>query len=323
MAGAPSKRRVLIMRNLCEKGFYVFLRRIIAAHLWLCVSAVSALAAHDLLVVTGHTGEPLFGAEIEATAKLWEETAKRAGHAVQRIDQGEGSQRVRMQAALAAASADASEPLWVVLLGHGNAQGKTPKFNLQGPDLTAEDLAGALKRFRRPVIVVAGFSCSGAFLKPLAAPGRIVLTATRSGAEENWTRFPKLFAAALAGLEADANGDLQVSIFEAWQHAIRSTESAYKGLGRLATEHSALDDLGDGKASGTGLGMKSSQWHLVESAAETALTPAQRARREELEVELERLRLSKETLPVARYAEALEGLLLRLARVYAAKGEAE
>jgi hypothetical protein len=323
MADPPSKRRVLIMQRFWFKEFYVFLRPLFGALLCLCCSPKQSWAAHDLIVVTGHPGEALFGAEMEATAKLWEETAKRAGHAVQRIDQGEGSQRVRMQAALAAAPADAPEPLWVVLLGHGNAQGKTPKFNLQGPDLSAEDLAGGLKRFRRPVIVVAGFSCSGAFSKPLATPGRIVLTATRSGAEENWTRFPKFFAAALAGLDADTNGDLQVSILEAWQHAIRSTESAYKDQGRLATEHAALDDLGDGKASGIGLGMKASQWHLVENAAETAMTPTQRTRREALELELEQLRQGKEKLPPARYAEALEGLLLRLARVYAGREEAE
>ncbi len=293
------------------------------ALLWLYFPPIQSWAVHDLIVVTGHPGEALFGAEMEASANLWEETASRAGHAVQRITQGEGTQLSRVHAALSATSPDAPEPLWVVLIGHGSAQGKTPKFNLQGSDLTAEDLAGGLKRFRRPVIVVAGFPCSGAFLKPLAAPGRIVITATRSGAEENWTRFPKFFAAALAGLDADANGDQQVSILEAWQHAIRSTESAYKDQGRLATEHAALDDLGDGKASGTGLGMKASQWHLVENAAETAMTPTQRTRREALELELEQLRRGKEKLPPARYAEALEGLLLRLARVYAGLDGAE
>lgn len=312
------------MKNRCLAPrvvlFRVCFRLLVAAAG--CVPAIETRAAHDLIVVTGHPGEALFGAEMDAAATLWEETATRAGHLVQRVGtKGEGGQLQRLQAALTAAPPDAPEPLWLVLIGHGNAQGKTPKFNLEGPDLTAEDLARGLSRFRRPVIVVAGFACSGAFLKPLAALGRVVLAATRTGAEENWTRFPKYFATALAGLEADANGDLQVSVFEAWQHAIRTTEGWYKDQGRLATEHSGLDDLGDGKASGAGLGMRAAQWHLVESAAEKALSPRQRAQRESVELQLTELRQRKTSLPREEYDAALEKLLLRLAEVYAGKPE--
>jgi hypothetical protein len=322
MADPASKRGVLIMQNCCFTRNCAWLRAFFfLSCVCLCLLPAESRAGHDLIVVTGHPGEAGFGAEMEATAALWEETAKRAGHSLQRIATGEGGQLQRLLAALSAAPAEAPEPLWVVLLGHGNAQGKAPRFNLAGADLTAEDLARGLNRFRRPVIVVAGFACSGAFLKPLAAPGRIVLAATRTGAEENWTRFPKYFATALAGLDADANGDLQVSVLEAWQHAVRTTEGSYKDQGRLATEHSALDDLGDGKASGTGLGMRASQWHLVESAAETALTPRQRSQRESVELEITELRQKKASLPPDEYADALEKLLLRLADVYAGKPE--
>ena len=285
----------------------------------LCFYSNQSHAAHHLIVVTGHSGEPAFGAEIEATAKLWEEAAQKAGHSLERIAPGEGAQLSRVQEALGAVAHDVPEPLWVVLLGHGSAQGKVPKFHLEGPDLTAEDLARGLANFRRPVIVVAGFACSGAFLKPLAAPGRIVIAATRTGAEENWTRFPKLFATALSGLDADANGDLQVSVLEAWQHATRTTERSYKEQGRLATEHAVLDDLGDGKASGPGLGMKAAQWHLLESEAEAALTPAQRSRRESVELRITQLREKKADLSTEQYDEALEKLLLQLANVYAGK----
>jgi hypothetical protein len=282
-----------------------------------------ARAGHELLLVTGLSGQAAFGAEMEATAKVWTEAAKRGGHSLQQIAPGAGPQLPRLQAALAGVSADTTDPFWLVLLGHGSAQGKSPKFNLEGPDLSAEELARSLARLRRPVIVVAGFSCSGAFLKPLAAPGRIVLAATRTGAEENWTRFPRFFAAALAGLDADANGDMQVSVFEAMQHATQTAEASYKDLGRLTTEHAALDDLGDGKAGGPGLGMKAAQWHLVESAAEARLAPAQRARREALELELNQLRQGKDKVPSAEYAVMLEQLLLKLARVYAGQSESE
>jgi hypothetical protein len=319
MVDPPSKRRVLIMQFGFLPQCEALLRAFVPALVWLCAWPSQTLASHDLLLVAGHPGEAAFGAEMETTAKLWEEAARKAGHSVQRLSPGEGTQLLRIQAALATAPADASEPLWVVLLGHGSAQGKTPKFNLEGTDLTAEELARGLARFRRPVIVVAGFATSGAFLKPLAAPGRIVLAATRTGAEENWARFPKFFATALSGLDADADGDQQVSVLEAWQHAVRATENSYKEQGRLSTEHAVLDDLGDGKASGPGLGMKAAQWHLVESAAELALTPAQRSRREAVELQLSELRQKKGSLPPAEYAGLLEQLLLRLADVYAGK----
>jgi hypothetical protein len=317
MVDKTSKRRVLIMRSIFRPGFYASLRTIAAGVLWLCQSSAQSHASHDLIVVTGHPGEAVFGAEMEAAANLWEAAAAKAGHSCQRIGPGEGTQLPRLQEALAAASADLHEPLWVVLLGHGSAQGKAAKFSLEGPDLTAEELARGLVKFRRPVIVVAGFACSGAFLKTLAAPGRIILTATRTGAEENWTRFPKFFATALSNLDADGDGDQQVSVLEAWQHAVRATEGFYKEQGRLTTEHSVLDDLGDGKGSGLNLGLKAAQWHLIESAAELALTPAQRSRREAVEVQISALRQQKTSLPPAEYGELLEKLLLRLADVYA------
>jgi hypothetical protein len=282
-----------------------------------------AWAGHELLLVTGLAGQAAFGAEMEATAKVWTEAAMRGGHSVQQITPGAGPQLTRLQAALAKVSAESADPFWLVLLGHGSAQGNSPKFNLEGPDLSAEELARSLARLRRPVIVVAGFSCSGGFLKPLAAPGRIVLAATRTGAEENWTRFPRFFAAALAGLDADANGDTQVSVFEAWQHATQAVEAAYKDQGRLTTEHAVLDDLGDGKGSGPGLGLKAAQWHLVESAAEAGLAPVQRTRREALELELGQLRQGKHKVPPAEYAALLERLLLKLARVYEGQAESE
>jgi hypothetical protein len=319
MVDTPSKRCLLIMRKSFVPEIRVPMRAAFAWLLGLGWLPVAAIASHDLIVVTGHPGEPAFGAEIDATAKLWEEAAKNAGHAVRWIAPGEDSQHSRFHKALAAVPDDGQEPLWVVLLGHGNAQGTMPKFNLEGPDLAADDLARGLARFRRPVIVVAGFACAGAFVKPLAAPGRIVIAATRTGAEENWTRFPRFFAAALSGLDADANGDQQVSVLEAWQHAARATEGSYKDQGRLATEHSVLDDLGAAKTSGPGLGAKAARVHLVESAAELALTPAQRLRRESLEVQIAELRQRKTEFEPDEYAGRLEKLLLRLADVYAGR----
>ena len=89
-------------------------------------------------------------------------------------------------------------------------------------------------------------SASGEFIKPLSGRGRVVVTATRSGQEQNATRFPEHFIAALASREADADQNGRVSVLEAFDYASRLTAEQYKRAGRLATEHALLDDSGDG-----------------------------------------------------------------------------
>ncbi|MGE3308843.1 MAG: hypothetical protein AB7O66_02650, partial [Limisphaerales bacterium] len=106
-----------------------------------------------------------------------------------------------------------------------------------------------------------------------------------------------------------------------------------KTEGRLATEHSLIDDNGDGlgtpsawfrglhptKRSRDGAavdGLRAHQIHLVRSAAENELSPEARARRDQLEVEIASLRDRKSSVPEDQYYQDLETLLLELARLY-------
>lgn len=245
------------------------------------------------------------------------------------------SGRAKLQAALASEPRE-GEPLWIVLLGHGTFDGKAAKFNLHGDDVSAEDLAGWLKEFRRTVVLVAGFSTSGAWLKPLAAPGRIVLTATKSGNESNFARFGGHLGETFSG-GADLDKDGETSLLEAWLSAARLTREFYANEGRLATEHSLLDDNGDGLGtpsdwfSGVRLvkkpqgktaadGLRASQIHLVPSSAEKALTPRQREARDALERDLADLRERKASMPESDYFTALEVILLKLAQIYQESG---
>jgi hypothetical protein len=228
--------------------------------------------------------------------------------------------------------------LWVVLLGHGTYDGREARFNARGDDFTAAELAQWLKPIERPTFVIATFSSSGGFLKPLAAPGRIVLTATRSGSEENYSRLGEFLAATIAEPRADIDQDGQTSLLEAWVTAAQRVTAFYKGEGRLATEDSLLDDSGDGfgtpadwfrgvravkKAQGKAIpdGVRAHQVHLVPNAAETALPPAVRAERDRLELELSALRERKAELPPEEYYRELEALLLKLAKVYVGAGD--
>ena len=160
-----------------------------------------------------------------------------------------------------------------------------------------------------------------------------MVTATKSGAENNFARFGGYFAGAVADPSADLDHDGQTSVLEAWLAAGQRTAEFYKTEGRIATEHALLDDNGDGlgtppewyeglrviKKSKDGKapdGLRASQFALVPSAAERALSPELRAQRDALETELAKLREAKAALPEKEYFAHLEALLLRLARLY-------
>jgi hypothetical protein len=223
--------------------------------------------------------------------------------------------------------------LWLVLIGHGTFDGKEAKFNLRSNDVSLVELANLLQPFRRPVAVINAASASGPFLNKLSGTNRVVITATRSGSEINYTRFGQYFSKAIADPEADLDKDGQTSLLEAFLMASRLVKEFYDSEGRLATEHSLLDDTGDGlgtppdwfrgtravKSAKDGAlldGFRAHQLHLVRSEAEMKLAPDVRARRDLLEVAIAKLREAKRTLPEEEYYRKLEALLLEVARLY-------
>jgi hypothetical protein len=292
----------------------------------------------SVIIAIGAPGEPAYGEMFAKWAAHWQ-TACAAAHAKTTTLQGDDKQSlVHLRQILQAEPKDATEPLWLVLLGHGSFDGHDAKFNLPGDDLAASELAALLKPFHRPVIIICSFSTSGAFLKPLSAPGRVIVTATKSGTESNFSRFGGYLSEAIADPSADIDKDGQTSLLEAWLAASRRVADFYKNEGRLATEHSLLDDNGDGLGSppdwfqGVRVvkkaadnrapdGIRAHQIHLVPSPAESALPAAVRAERDSIEQEIEHLRQSKADMPEDAYYTQLEALLLRLARLYHQGGD--
>ena len=247
--------------------------------------------------------------------------------------QGATSDRERLKQALEAEVQAGPGELWLVLVGHGTFDGKEAKFNLRGQDLTAGELADWLKPFRRPLAIIDTASASAPFLIKLAGAGRVVISSTRSGNEQNYARFGKFFAEAIADPRSDLDKDGQVSLLEAFLSGSQRTTEFYKTEGRLATEHALIDDNGDGlgtpaewfrgvratkqaKDGATLDGARAHQFHLVRSAAEQQLSPEARARRDALELKIARLRETKAKLTEAKYYEELERLMLELAAVY-------
>jgi hypothetical protein len=336
------------------------------AHPASLMSSVAAVAGSEslrgaaqrqtVIVVVGAPGEPEYAAQFAKWAHLWEQACTRSnaefmavglggtsgeqqatGGEAPKAESAEAPDRTRIQELLSLQSrtdaTSAVSALWLVLIGHGTYDGRTAKFNLRGPDLSAAELAEWLKPIRRPVAVIDTASSSAPFLKELSAPGRIVISATKSGFEQNYARFGQYLAEAIIDPKADLDKDGQTSLLEAFLTASHATAEFYAAAGRLATEHALLDDNGD--ALGTpaewfrGIrpiqkarddasldGYHAHQLHLLCSATEAAMPPELRTRRDQLELQVMALRDAKATLPENEYFSKLEPLLQEIARIY-------
>jgi len=289
-----------------------------------------------VIVVVGAPGEEEYGKNFAEWAAHWEKASREAGARLVTIGLKKaptGTDRERLQRALLDEPKSQAAELWLVLIGHGTFDGKEAKFNLQGPDLSAAELAEWLKPFQRPLAVINTSSSSGPFLNTLSAPGRVVITATRSGHELNYARFGQYLSEALLDLKADLDKDGQVSLLEAYLSASHRVAEFYESEGRLATEHALLDDNGDGRGTpadwfrgvraikkadqGASVdGHRAHQFHLIRSEQERRMPAAIRAQRDELEMAVIKLREAKAGLKEDDYYHRLEDLLLKLARLY-------
>lgn len=239
-----------------------------------------------------------------------------------------------LQDAVSQAPSKRLTELWIVLIGHGTFDGRTARFNLRGTDLGAEELKKWLAPIGCPIVIANCSSASGPFLKALAGENRVVMTATKTGAEINFARFGEFLSEAVGDSKFDLDKDGQTSAFEAFLSASRRTAAFYDGEGRLATEHSLLDDNGDGlgiradffrgvrlvqKVQGGASvdGRLAHQFHLVQSESEQQLSPETRRLRDQLELAVIQLRDRKQSFENqdAYYAQ-LEMLLVDLAKAY-------
>ena len=292
----------------------------------------------SMLLVLGASGEPEYGEQFAASADLWKRAGTNGGFQISVIgESGKGEDdRGALLNALTNELNQSVEELWIVFIGHGTFDGRAAKFNLRGPDISADELAAVLKPCKRPLAVIDCASASGPFINALSAPGRVIITATRSGYEENVTRFGNYLARDAADPAADLDKDGQTSLLEAFLMASRQTADFYKDAGRLATEHSLIDDNGDGlgtpaeffrgvravkkAANGKSVdGVRAHQMNLVRSRSEQELSPALRARRDELEAQLSALRDRKAQMKEDDYYNQLEKILVETAKLYDAK----
>lgn len=262
-------------------------------------------AAERMLVVGGLGGEPEYEQRFQALAR---EAAKLAGGEAL---SGPQATKAALQARIAQLGADltAEDSFTLVLIGHGTWDGEHYRFNIPGPDVTAEELRGWLDALPCRQVVVLATSSSGAALKLLAGPRRAVFAATRSGNEKNAVVFPRYWVVALRDPASDTDKNESVSALEAFRYASQKTAAFFETQKRLATEHAAMEDPG-------GAGLTA----LVRfGAAQVALNNPQKrallAQREKLEIEIEKLKREKAALAPDDYRKRLQALLVALASV--------
>jgi hypothetical protein len=162
--------------------------------------------------------------------------------------------RETLLAELAKAAASTHQPnaapVWLIFQGHANRIAGGANFNLPGPDVSARDIGEALKVAapNSRIVILATTACSAAFVRPLAAPGRMIVAAGTPGDPENETEFPEALADVLENPVSDTNRDGLVSVTELFLACHAQVQQIYQRQGYMIKEHAQLDGNGDGRA---------------------------------------------------------------------------
>ncbi|MGC4082883.1 MAG: hypothetical protein QM736_12405 [Vicinamibacterales bacterium] len=212
----------------------------------------------------------------------------------------------------------------VVLVGHGSgSDGGEAKFNLVGPDLSAREWADLLRPLPSRLVFVNAASGSFPFLQELSARNHIVITANDSAAQTFETVMPQFLLAAYKDAAADLDKNGRASVWEAFVFMSARVREWFDQRAQLATEHPMLDDDGDGVGrlvddQGPDGVLARTTYLRADTIVDDAGNPQRTAmlrRRAELEQALEELRARKESLAPDAYNDALEKILLEIARL--------
>ena len=271
-----------------------------------------------LLVITGVPGDEEHAQQFQKWASTFIDAAK-TRDAVPDANITLLADRQATRAGVEKAFADLAprvkpaDAVLVLLLGHGSFNGTQAAFNLPGPDLTVDQWVKLLARLpAQRVAFVNTSSSSGAFLPAVAAPGRVVITATKTGGERNETQFPEYFVAAFADAAADRDRNGHVSVAEAFEYAKSKVVQAFQQKGLLLTEHAVMDDGGGALAAALFLGTGRAEGALAVDLSDPAIKKLA-DEKDAIDQQIAALRLRKNAIDEAQYDAQLEKLLTDLA----------
>lgn len=290
----------------------------------------------DIIVVVGASGTDEYGDQFSNWADTWKKVAEQSNLSIATIGieaDESAPDRKRLQDAIEKASQQVETPLWLVMIGHGTYANNVAKFNMKGRDVSATELASWLEPVKRPVVVIGCHSASGPLINRLSGPNRVIVTATKSGSEQNYSRFGQFFAEAITSADADLDHDDEVSIQEAFLRASSDVQAFYDSEARISTEHALLDDNGDAKGTPAKMfrgtrpiakakgnaaldGKTAAKFTLSPSQGGLLLTADEVKLRSDIESRLDQLRSQKESMDRDPYYTALESLMLEMANLY-------
>ena len=224
-----------------------------------------------------------------------------------------------------------NDHIYIILFGHGNYDGKNAKVNIPRHDLNDEDFAELLDMLKaNRIVFINTASASYPFIQKLSSRNRIIITATNRPTQRNVTVFPEYFIQALTdpASDLDKNGDL--SVLEIFNFASQKTGRFYSENNHLATEFAMLEDTGDKRAfreselQNSGEGILAGvtylrrQGHIAasgESVKQDSILINLLKEKEQIELEIARLKNQKDRFDEQVYYEKLEALLVRLAKI--------
>ncbi len=271
-----------------------------------------ACAASHTLIVSGLGGEPQYEERFEANAseiaRIAAELAEAPEHVVKLTGAQATRDAIRRELKALAGRVKEEDMVTVVLIGHGTYDGEEYRFNIPGRDVTGSELRELLAELRaREQLIVNTTSASGATIEQWARPGRVLITATKSGGERTATRFAQYWAQALKDGNADSNKDEIVTASEAYEYASRQVAAAFKADVALATEHSRLE--GGDAAENLAVARLGSSAILSTDPEVKALL----AQRTALENDIEAIKTRRGTLSEDAYYDELESVLVKFA----------
>lgn len=286
-----------------------------------------------VIVVAGAEGSSEYKEKFESWAEAWKTSASHTQLTVIGLGDDKGASKKQLQDAIEKFAQDSQlQEVWLVLIGHGTFDGKRAKFNLQGPDVEADELKVWLKPVKARIVILNCTSSSSPFINALSGDSRIIVTATRDGFEYNFARFGYYLSRSVDDRAIDLDKDGQTSVLEAFLAASRGAADFYQQENRIATEHALLDDNGDAQGtpadwfegvranrrpkSGMPDGLLANQVFLNRRGVENLLSPEARKMRDQLEAELETIRLLKGKMDESEFLLKIEPVLIRLAELY-------
>lgn len=304
----------------------------------LLLAAVPAQAALYITVVQGLGGAADYQQQFDEQRKVISAAAKTLTSDDKLAEfSGDAATRAALLAHFAQLNQNMGEDdrAALYLIGHGSFDGEEYKFNLPGPDITAQDIKSLLDALPgRNHFVLNTSSTSGAMVELITgvpaprddaeAPADsstdkyLLVAATRNGNERNATHFGRYFAEALSSEDADINKNNNISVQEAYDYAALQVEAYFTDAGSLATEHSQLRGSGAAQFS-------LSRLNAIELAPDADPLIAQLLEeRQALDTQVEELQLRRSELGNTEYLRQLQELILRTAelteRIEAAQG---